>query len=160
MGVSGCGKTTIGALLAARVGWPFIDADALHPPANVAKMSAGIPLTDADRWPWLRIVGAWIAERHAQRAAGIVACSALKRAYRDVLREADPDLKLVYLHGDRTLLLARLAARRGHFFPAALLDAQLADLQVPTPDEHPIIVPIGQSPDKAVSSILGALEPR
>jgi gluconokinase len=160
MGASGCGKTTIGMVLAARTGWRFIDADALHPPANLAKMSAGIPLTDADRWPWLRIVADWIAERRARGAAGIVGCSALKRSYRDVLREADPDLKLVYLHGDRTLLLARITARRGHFFPAGLLEAQLADLQVPTPDEHPITIPIGQSPDEAVDAILRALEPQ
>src|SRR5215472_10538354 len=101
MGVSGCGKTTIGGRLAARTGWPFLDADELHPAPSVAKMSRGEPLTDADRWPWLDLVAAWIAGRREAGESGVVGCSALKRAYRDRLREADPGLRIAYLSGDR-----------------------------------------------------------
>ncbi len=121
MGVSGCGKTTVGRLLATRLDWPFLDADDLHPPANVAKMAAGIPLTDADRAPWLAMVAAWMAERRAAGEPGVVACSALKRAYRDTLRASDPDLRLVFLEGERELLAERLTHRHGHFFPQRLL---------------------------------------
>ena len=157
MGVSGCGKTTISLLLAERTGWPFLDADEMHPIANVEKMKSGIPLTDEDRWPWLEKVAAWIAERYAAGEPGVVACSALKRAYRHLLREADPDLRLVYLFGERELLEKRLAHRHGHFFPRQLLDAQLTDLEEPTPDENPIVVSIRQSPEEAMELILAAL---
>jgi gluconokinase len=157
MGVSGSGKTTIGSALAKRLDWPFLDADDLHPLANVAKMRAGIPLTDADREPWLQEVVAWIAERRAAGEPGVVACSALKRAYRDRLRAADPGLRVVFLDGPREQLMQRLAHRIGHFFPPSLLDAQLADLEPPGPHEHPIIVPIGLTPDDAVESILVGL---
>ena len=157
MGVSGCGKTTISLLLAERTRWPFVDADEMHPIANIEKMKSGIPLTDEDRWPWLEQVAAWIAERYAAGEPGVVACSALKRAYRDLLRQADPDLRVVYLEGERDLLEKRLARRHGHFFPRQLLEAQLADLEEPTADEIPIVVSIGQSPEEAVESILAAL---
>lgn len=156
MGVSGCGKSTVGGLLAERLGWPFEDADLLHPPANVAKMRSGVPLTDADRWPWLEGVAGWIAE-HAT-THGVVACSALKRGYRDVLRRADPGLRLVFLDGPRDILIQRLEQRDGHFFPKQLLDSQLADLEVPTLDEHPIVIQIGQSPEDAVTAIIKAVE--
>ncbi len=158
MGVSGSGKSTIGRLLAERTGWPFEDADLLHPPANVAKMHAGVPLTDADRWPWLQVVAAWIAQRHAAGGPGIMGCSALKRSYRDLLRTADPYLRVVYLQGEPGLLHERLMHRHGHFFPSALLSAQLDDLEEPGPDEHPVIVPIGQSPDRTTDAILLALQ--
>jgi carbohydrate kinase (thermoresistant glucokinase family) len=157
MGVSGSGKTTIGRLLAERTGWPFEDGDRLHSAANVAKMHAGIPLTDEDRWPWLQAVAAWIAQRHAAGGPGIIGCSALKRTYRDLLRSADPDLRIVYLKGDSALLRARLGHRRGHFFPANLLSAQLDALEEPGPDENAVIVPIGQTPERTTRAILVAL---
>jgi gluconokinase len=158
MGVSGSGKSTIGVALAHRLGWLFVDADSLHSPASVAKMAAGIPLDDADRAPWLRTVADWIAARRAAGQPAIVACSALKRAYRDLLRTADPDLRVVHLRGTRDELEARLAQRRGHFFPAALLDAQLADLEPPGPDENAIDVHIGASVGETVESVLRGLE--
>ena len=157
MGVSGSGKTTIGRLLAQRTGWPFLDADGLHPPANVAKMRGGIPLTDSDRRPWLEAVAAWVADRRAAGQPAIVGCSALKRAYRELLRQAAPDLRVVYLQGDRELLERRLVRRQGHFFPAHLLDAQLDDLEEPAPDEHPITVPIGGSEADTVDAIVKRL---
>jgi carbohydrate kinase (thermoresistant glucokinase family) len=123
----------------------------------VAKMHAGIPLTDEDRWPWLQRVAGWIAARYAAGEPGIIGCSALKRAYRDRLREADPDLQIVYLKGNPELLHRRLTSRRGHFFSPILLTAQLNDLEEPGPDEHPITVPIGQTPEHTTHAILKAL---
>ncbi len=158
MGVSGCGKTTIGSLLSARTGWPFIDADVLHPIASLEKMRAGIPLTDEDRWPWLEEVAESIGEYGALGEPAVVACSALKRSYRDLLREADPDLRIVHLSGERELLEKRLAHRHGHFFPRQLLESQLAAYEPPTPDENPIVVSIGLSPGEAVDTIMGALD--
>jgi gluconokinase len=158
MGVSGSGKTTIGQLLAARTGWPFLDADDLHPASNVVKMQAGIPLTDEDRWPWLQLVAAWIAQQAKAGQCGIVGCSALKRPYRDLLRQGDPMLRVVYLHGDRAALTSRLTRRRGHFFPRDLLNTQLADLEEPTADERPIVVSIGQSSNRTVDAILAGLQ--
>jgi gluconokinase len=157
MGVSGCGKSTIGRLLAARTGWPFLDADDLHPASNVAKMAKGEALTDSDRWPWLDLVRSWIAERRLAGESAVIGCSALKQSYRDRLREADPELRFAYLQGDRAVLLERLARRHGHFFPNQLLDSQLADLEPPTPDERPIIVQIGQSPEAVADTILAGL---
>jgi len=134
MGVSGSGKTTVGAALADALGVPFADGDALHPEANVDKMAAGIPLDDADRAPWLDAIGAVLA-------AGpiVVACSALKREYRERLRGSAPDLELVYLEVDRATLRERMT-HRAHFMPPSLLDSQLATLEPPTADEHPIVV--------------------
>jgi len=157
MGVSGSGKTTIGRLLSARLGIPFLDADDLHSAANVAKMAAGIPLTDADRGPWLTEVAERLAEARSEGRSLIVGCSALKRAYRDLLRDGDPPLRVIYLQGTHDELATRLAQRVGHFFPPALLVAQLADLEEPGPDERPIIVPIGGSPDEMVEKIAVAL---
>jgi gluconokinase len=158
MGVSGCGKSTVGRLLAERTGWPFLDADDLHSAENIAKMATGTPLTDADRVPWLAQVAEWIAERRAAGESAVVACSALKRAYRDRLRQADPELRIIYLRSDRGIISARLARRVGHFFPARLLDAQFADLDEPGSDEHPITVPIGQTPSAEVEDVLAALD--
>jgi gluconokinase len=155
MGVSGSGKTTVGRLLAHRTGWPFLDADDLHPPRNLAKMRDGVPLTDADRWPWLAEVAQWIAQ-HAN-AGCVVACSALKRAYRDLMREADPDMRLVYLTGRREDIIERINRRAGHFFPHTLVASQFADLEPPTPDEDPIIVPIGRTPGDEVDAVVAAL---
>jgi gluconokinase len=158
MGVSGSGKTTIGQLLAARIGCPFLDADDLHAATSVVKMQAGIPLTDEDRWPWLHLVTAWIAQQATSGECGIVGCSALKRPYRDLLRQGDPLLRVVYLRGDREVLTTRLNRRRGHFFPRDLLNTQLADLVEPTEDERPIVVSIGQSSNRTVDAILAGLE--
>jgi gluconokinase len=157
MGVSGSGKTTVGELIADRTGWPWLDADTLHSPANVAKMAGGTPLTDADRWPWLDQVAGWIADRRRDGEPGVVGCSALKRAYRDRLRKADPDLRVVYLEADRDTLIDRLEHRRGHFFPRALLEGQLDDLEPPGPDEEPIIVRSGQSSVDEVASVVAEL---
>jgi len=148
MGVSGSGKTTVGAALADALELPFVDADSLHPPANVAKMAAGIPLDDADRAPWLDAVGAVLA-----RGPVVVACSALKRAYRDKLRSAAPDLQLVFLDGSPTLLASRMTARPGHFMPTSLLDSQLATLERPGPDEHPLTADISTPPGEIISSL-------
>ncbi len=153
MGVSGSGKTTVGQRLASRTGWSFLDADDLHSAEAIERMAAGTPLTDADRWPWLDRVAGWIAARHRQTEPGIVACSALKRAYREHLRRAHPDLRFAYLAATPEQIGERLARRR-HFFPPMLAAAQFADLEEPTPDEEPIIVPLGQSPDAEVDAIL------
>ncbi|TSD95644.1 gluconokinase [Skermania sp. ID1734] len=155
MGVSGSGKSTLGRLLAQRLGWDFQEGDDLHPAANIAKMPAGIPLTDADRWPWLDRVAAWIRERLEAGQSGVVACSALKRSYRDVLR--GKGVRFVYLHGERDAIAARLAARRGHYMPAALLDSQFAALEPPQPDEGAITVNIAASPETEADAVLADL---
>ena len=124
MGVAGSGKTTVARMLAERLGWRFQEGDALHPPGNVAKMSAGTPLTDDDRWPWLHAIAAVIDGWRAEGASGIVTCSALKRAYREILVGGRADVRLVHLAGDKALIAARMAARKGHFMPTALLDSQ------------------------------------
>ena len=143
-GVSGSGKTTVGALLAGRLGWRFADADDFHPAANVEKMRAGIPLTDDDRWPWLRAIAAWMDERIARGEYAVVACSALKRSYRDLLLGGRPEARMVFLAPDREVLARRLAARHGHFFPEQLLGTQFAALEPPEPDEHVLtLVPAG-----------------
>lgn len=133
MGVSGAGKSVVGAALAARLGATFVDADSLHPPANVEKMAAGIPLTDADRWPWLRLVGAQLA---APRQKGtVVACSALKRAYRDAIRATEPATRFILLNAEPVVLQKRLTQRPGHFMPASLLTSQLETLEPLETDE-------------------------
>lgn len=137
MGVTSCGKTSVGEGLAAELHCPFIEGDKLHPASNIAKMSAGTPLNDADRWPWLEIIGkAMKAECDAGR--GVVAsCSALKKAYRQKLAEAaEQSITFIHLHGSRDLLAARMAERKGHFMPTSLLDSQLATIEVPGPDEN------------------------
>jgi len=154
MGVSGSGKTTVGSLLAGRLGWPYAEADAFHSDASVAKMAAGQPLTDEDRWPWLAAIAAWLDERIARHGAGVVTCSALKRAYREVLRR--PEVAFVYLEGSQELIARRLAARHGHFFRAEMLASQFADLEPPAPDEAVVTVPIGGTPAEIVQTILDA----
>jgi gluconokinase len=139
-GVSGTGKSVVGTVMAARLGWLFEDTDLLHSAADIAKMRSGVPLTDADRWPWLRAVAAWIDQRIAAGGSAVVACSALKRSYRDFLRENRPAVETVLLLMDEATLMARLTGRRGHFFPARLLQSQLADLELPAPDEHVLVV--------------------
>jgi len=156
-GVSGSGKTTVGRLLADRLGWPFADGDSFHPAANVAKMAAGIPLTDDDRWPWLAAIGAWMDARIAAGGSGVVACSALKRRYRDVLRQGRPEVRLVFLDVGRDEDLARLRARSGHFFPAALMDSQFADLEPPVPAEGALVLAARRSPGELASAIISGL---
>jgi carbohydrate kinase (thermoresistant glucokinase family) len=157
MGVSGSGKTTVGALLAGRLQWEFEDADSFHPPANVAKMRSGIALSDEDRAPWLRAIAAWIGEVRAAGRHGVVACSALKRRYRDVLAGDRAAVRLVYLKGDESLIASRVAARHEHFMPLSLLRSQFAALEEPTADEHPIVVSVEAKPAQVVARILAAL---
>lgn len=126
MGVTGSGKTTVGIALAERMGVPFADADDFHSPENVAKMRSGVPLTDADRRPWLLAIGAWLAEHEG---GAVVTCSALKRAYRDTLREAAPTITFLHLHGDKDTVRERVGSRKGHFMPESLVDSQFADLE-------------------------------
>ena len=153
MGVSGSGKTTVGEALAARLGWKFVDGDALHPPENVAKMHAGHPLDDVDRWPWLDAIAAQIDRWLEQETPGIVTCSALKRRYRDRIAGRRVRVRLIYLEGSRELIADRLAGRRGHFMPANLLDSQFATLEPPAPDEKPIVASI----DRPVAAIVDAI---
>ena len=157
MGVAGCGKSTIGEALAKKLGWPFRDADSFHPSANVAKMSAGTPLTDEDRWPWLAAIAAWIDERRTTGTPGIVSCSALKRAYRRVLLDGRPDVALVYLKGDHALIADRMTRRRNHFMPPSLLASQFATLEEPTADERPLVVSIKYPPNRVVEQVLAGL---
>jgi gluconokinase len=157
MGVSGCGKSTTGAALAKALGWPFRDADSFHPPANIAKMSSGAPLTDEDRMPWLAAIAHWIDERCEMGEPGIVSCSALKRVYRQRIIGARRRVRLVYLKGDRALIGRRLEARRHHFMPASLLESQFATLEEPRAGEHPVIVNAAMSPRRVVATILERL---
>ena len=156
MGVSGSGKSTIGRGLADQLGWPFEEGDALHPAVNVAKMAAGHPLDDADRAPWLAAVGTWIDAQLAAGKPGIVACSALKRRYRDALRR--PEVVFVYLRGPKDLIAHRLEERQGHFMPPALLNSQLEALEPPEPDERSITVDTGGSVAGQVAEIVAQLQ--
>jgi gluconokinase len=155
MGVSGCGKSTVAGLLAGRLGWDLAEGDDMHPPANIAKMSAGQPLDDADRWPWLARVAEWIHTHTTAGRPGIVTCSALKRSYRDEL--GGPSVIFVFLSGPREVIERRLAARHGHFMPLALLDSQFAALEPPSPDEDAITVDITGSPLNEAGRILDTL---
>jgi gluconokinase len=153
MGVSGSGKSTVGVALAKALGWPLVEGDDLHPPANVAKMAAGIPLTDADRWPWLDRIVVELRRIIASEGNAVLACSALKQSYRDRLAQAG-DIRFVYLRGDRQTIAARLAARRHRFMPATLLDSQFAALEAP---DDAIDVDIRASVDAQVRTIIDAL---
>jgi len=155
MGVSGSGKTLIGSLLAEQLDLRFVDADDLHPESNVAKMASGVPLDDEDRWPWLALVGERLA---AASATGlVVACSALKRSYRDAIRDRAPAAHFILLHGSRELLAERLARRSGHFMPESLLDSQLATLEPLANDESGFVVGVGATPGHIVDEIAGRL---
>jgi gluconokinase len=155
MGVAGTGKSTIAGLLAGRLGWPFLEGDALHPDANVAKMAAGHPLDDDDRWPWLARIAAWIDERHAAGEPGIVTCSALRRRYRDALRR--DGVVFVHLTGDRDVIFDRLTRRQGHFMPPALFDSQLATLEPLEEDEDGLLVDVSLSPEEQAAEVTGRL---
>lgn len=157
MGVSGAGKSTVGRALAEMTGWPFRDADGFHPPANIAKMSRGEPLGDADRGPWLDAIAAWIAECRDAGAPAIVSCSALKRRYRDRLIGRNADVALVYLRGGRDLIGSRLKARTGHFMPATLLESQFSALEEPSADEHALVVDVAFTPEAIARRIVTTL---
>lgn len=158
MGVSAVGKTVVAKALAARLGWAFLEGDSLHPPQNVAKMRAGTPLTDADRWPWLDAIAEWIGARLAEGSSAVVACSALKRSYRDRLTQGRADIRIVYLHGAHELLARRIAARKGHFMPPGLLDSQIGTLEPPGPDEGAISVDVAPPPEEITAEILRQLQ--
>ena len=158
MGVSGSGKTTLAALLGRRLGWPVAEADDFHSPANLAKMSAGIPLTDADRWPWLTAIRDWLNATVTSGAAGsIVTCSALKRSYRDLLREASGSVRFVHLTSDPATLAERMEQRAGHFMPAALLPSQLQALEPLGPDEAGLTLANNTTPADLADRALAAL---
>ncbi|MFF2928095.1 gluconokinase [Streptomyces celluloflavus] len=155
MGVAGTGKTTIGPLVAAELGVPYAEGDDFHPPANIAKMSAGTPLDDGDRGPWLDAIGAWAHGRAGQ--GGVVSSSALKRAYRDRLRAAAPGVVFLHLTGDRALIERRMAERKGHFMPTALLDSQFATLEVLGSDEAGVAVDVSGTPQEIARRAVIAL---
>ncbi|MFK0689273.1 gluconokinase [Mesorhizobium sp. IMUNJ 23033] len=158
MGVSGCGKTSVGIDIAARLGFSFVEGDTLHPRGNVEKMSLGIPLSDDDRWPWLDLVGAALRLAHEEGSGLVVSCSALKKSYRDRLRHAaGGPVFFVFLQGSRSVLQARMADRRGHFFPPALLDSQLAALENPAGEELVVTVDIDAPVDRIVDRALNGL---
>lgn len=152
MGVTGSGKSTVGAALAERLGVPFADADDFHSPANVAKMRSGVPLTDEDRRPWLLAIGAWLAEHAADGA--VVTCSALKRVYRDTLREAAPAVTFLHLYGDKATVRTRVGSRPGHFMPESLVDSQFADLEPLGTDERGVVVDLALPVDVIVARFL------
>ena len=157
MGVSGSGKSTVAAVLAGRLGWAFGDGDDFHPPANVAKMRGGTPLTDEDRKPWLRAIAAWMDASRATGRPGVVVCSALRRAYRDVLLAGRPDVRLVFLHGDEALIHGRQAARPHHYMPPGLVRSQFETLEPPGPDEDALAVSVQARPGEIVDAIVARL---
>ena len=148
MGVSGSGKSTVGAALAQRLGVPFVDADDLHPEANIAKMTRGEPLDDHDRYPWLEAIGRWLADHDGR--GGVVSCSALKRRYRDQLRHHAHRVELLHLQGTHDVIARRQASRPGHFMPASLLASQFATLEPLEPDEHGLVIDVDQPVDDIV----------
>ena len=157
MGVSGSGKTTIGKKLAVRMSWRYEDADTFHPPSNVAKMSAGTPLTDEDRWPWLKAIAAEIDRVCAAGGRVVIGCSALRRVYRDLLLHGRNDIRLVYLKGTQALIADRLGRRKGHFMPPGLLTSQFQTLEPPADDEHALTVSIDGPVKSIVDDILRQL---
>lgn len=158
MGVSGSGKSTVASLVDKLLGWPFQEGDELHPQANIDKMSHQIPLTDEDRWPWLARCKAWIDERLAIDGKGLITCSALKREYRDYLIDGRyPAVRILYLEASRATLIERMSHRKNHFMPVSLLDSQLATLQAPAPDEHPIVINVEQTSDQMTRDVMKSL---
>jgi gluconokinase len=159
MGVSGSGKTTIAEQLAQRLNWNFEDGDKFHPPGNVAKMSAGHALTDEDRWPWLRAIADEIDRSCCAGKRAVIACSALKRAYRDILVHGRDDVRIIYLNGNQQLIANRLALRKGHFMPPGLLESQFKTLEPPASSENPVTVSIDASVESIVNDIISQLGP-
>ncbi|MGH3359268.1 MAG: gluconokinase [Nocardioidaceae bacterium] len=154
MGVSASGKTTVGEKLARRCGVEYADADAFHPKANIAKMSSGVPLTDEDRWPWLRAIGEWLAARAG--TGGVVSCSALRRSYRDVLVDNAPTVRFLHLDGDPSVIRERIARRKDHFMPPSLIDSQLETLEPLEADEPGRAIDLTKSPDAIVEAFLAS----
>ena len=152
MGVSGSGKSTVGAALAQRLRVPFADADDFHPEANIAKMTAGEALDDSDRWPWLEAIGHWLSEHREQ--GGVMSCSALKRRYRDQLRHHAHEVEVLHLDGTREVIARRQASRPGHFMPASLLTSQFQTLEPLAPDEHGVAIDVDQSIDAIVDAFV------
>jgi gluconokinase len=158
-GVSGCGKTTVGQVLAGWLGWPFTDGDLLHPAANIAKMARGEPLTDEDRTPWLLAIAARLDDWISRDQSALLACSALKRRYRAMLLDGRPAAKIAFLRIDRDVAAQRLANRHGHFFKPKLLDSQFADLELPGPDESAVVVvPSEERPEETAREVVRRLE--
>nr|WP_221308655.1 gluconokinase [Nocardiopsis mwathae] len=160
MGVSGSGKSTVARQAAERLGLPFSEADGFHPAENIAKMSAGVPLTDEDRRPWLAALADWIAEHERRAEPTVMACSALRRRYRDVLRTGAPDVRFIHLHGSREVLARRLADRSGHFMPPALLDSQLATLEPLEGGEDGVTLDISSAAEVLVERVVGIIGAR
>ena len=160
MGVSGSGKSTIGALLAEALGWPFADADGFHPPENVAKMAAGTPLTDEDRWPWLDAIAAQVSASRTAEQPVVVACSALRRAYRERLRAGHSDLIFLHLAGAPEVIATRQAARQGHFMPPSLMASQFATLEDPAAEADAVMVSVSASPHEVVATAIDQLAAR
>lgn len=158
MGVSGCGKSTVGAQLAATLGLEFLEGDSLHSAANVARMAAGAALSDADRLGWLQALERRIAAAQAAGQGLVLSCSALKRAYRDILRQGAPDLHLVHLQGERELLAQRMAARTGHYMPLSLLESQLATLETPDAQENAQTFDVRSDPEQIVAAVIAGLK--
>ncbi|WP_188189668.1 gluconokinase [Nonomuraea sp. SYSU D8015] len=157
MGVSGAGKTTLARRISELTGLRFAEADEFHPEANVARMRAGIPLDDADRWPWLRDLAAWMAARHAEGVSTVLACSALKRSYRDVLRQGPPDVEFVHLDGAAELIRERMIRRTGHYMSASLLDSQRAILEPLGPEESGMVLEVALSLEELVAAVSARL---
>ncbi len=160
MGTAGSGKTTVAEELAARLGWRFAEADEFHPEANIEKMTAGTPLTDDDRWPWLDAVRTWLAERASAGESAVVTCSALRRSYRDVLRGGGERVLFLHLSGSREVLAQRMGGRKGHFMPGSLLDSQLATLEPLASDEAGVEVSIERTPQQIVDQAVHDLHLR
>jgi gluconokinase len=156
MGVSGCGKSTVAAQLAAALGVAFLEGDSLHPARNVARMAAGFALSDADREGWLQALAARIRQAREAGQGLVLSCSALKRSYRDILRQGAPDLHFLFLHGDTSLLESRMAARTGHYMPLSLLASQLSTLEVPGEGENAQRFDIARPPEEIVARVLAA----
>ncbi|HEV7167366.1 MAG TPA: gluconokinase [Micrococcaceae bacterium] len=155
MGVSGSGKSTVAGILAGQLGWDLEEGDDLHPPENVAKMAAGHPLTDEDRWPWLDTIASWIIEHTMGGIPGIITCSALKKIYRDRLREKN--VVFVFLSGSKEQIGRRLTTRMDHFMPPSLLDSQIATLEPPTPEENSIVIDVGRTPAEEAAEVVSRL---
>lgn len=159
MGVTGSGKSTVAARLQDRLGWPFAEGDEFHPSANVARMSAGTPLGDEHRWPWLRALASWVAEHEAREESTVMTCSALRRVYRDVLREGSPGVFFVHLVGEPALLQERMGGREGHYMPLSLLRSQLDTLEPLAPDEAGVVCDVSHTPEEIASQVLTLLGP-
>lgn len=158
MGVSGCGKTTVAQRIRELTGFVFAEADEFHSQTNVAKMAAGIPLTDDDRWPWLQSLAAWMAERAAAGQSTVIACSALRRSYRDVLRAGPPSVDFVHLDGSPEIIRGRLATRLGHYMPVSLLESQIATLEPLGPDERGVVLNLAETPHALATEAVERLD--